>query len=284
MGKLVKPENRQIEGAWFKDRWKEGEENWEDVRVKQDHPEDVLAGLSRLRPAPKKGAPIPMELLDRESNIGRTVTLTGASEFEDVLNLESDNKKSRSVTIHTIQAQAFGIVGAGESLQGRIIWGAGGVQAVADFDWLTGITFSVVGSFIRLQVRSQAGLPAGASVKAGAFCGYGAIGSGRIVTPQLTVPFGVLITPGNGANIGIPVFAKDVYVARQLAGVIGAPPAMQVSQRPTLFVAQEVNPEQYALGVPMERPMPIAAGSPFLRVQNIGPANILASAIFHLSI
>ena len=284
MGKLIKPERRQIEGAWFKDRWKEGEENWEDVRAKQDHPEDVLDGLSRLRPAPNPRAPIPMELLDRESNIGRTVTLTGASDFQDILNLEADDKKSKMVTFHTIAAQEFGIVGAGDFLAGRVLWGAGGVQASAEFDWLIGTSFSLAGSFMRLQVRSTAALPAGATIKAGAFCGYGSNSGNRELAPQLSVPGGAVVAAGAGVNIAIPSFAKSVWVTRTIAGALGVPPAMRISQRPTLFVATEANPEQYAAGVPMERAMPIVSGNPFLRMTNLSVANCLFTAIFNLSI
>jgi hypothetical protein len=225
-----------------------------------------------------------MELLDREANVGRTVTLTGASEFQDVLNLESDNKVSRAVTFHTIQAQALGIVGAGSFLEGRIFWGAGGVQSVATFDWLFGTTFSVVGAFMRLQVRSTAALPGGTSVKAGAFAGYGDAGAGPRLNPQLTIPAGVVIAGAAGVNVAIPPFAKDVFVSRRLSGALGAPPAMRVSLRPTLFVATEDAVEQYALGVPMERPMPLQPGAPFARVTNLGAANMLASFIFGLSL
>ena len=282
MGKLVKPENRQIEGAWFKDRWKEGEENWEDVRVKQDHPEDVLAGLHRLRPAPKKNAPIPMELLGRQSNIGRSVTLLGASDFLDVLNLESDDQKSRAVTFHTVASQEFGIIGAAENIEGRIIWGAGGVQAVVDFDWLLGVTFSVVCSFARLQVRSTAAFPVGTSVKLGAFAGYGDLGAGSRQTLQQSIDIGN-INPAAFGAVQIPLYAKDVFIARAVDNAFLAPPAMRVFQmlpNNVIIIASE----QYALGVPMERPMPISRRAISLRIENISPAAFRAAAIFGLAI
>ena len=285
MGKLVKPENRQIEGAWFKDRWKEGEENWEDVRAKQDHPEEVLAGMHRLRPRPLPNAPVPMEMLDRHVNIGRSVTFTAASgtDFVDILNLEADDKRTRLITIHTVRGTLVGGEAGTENLQGRIEWGAGGVRAVLDFDWLFGTTLSMIASSVRVSVRTTQALGAGANVTAGAFAGYNGVGTER-TTPQLTVPTALVAAGAFTGGIAIPNFAKDITIARRQVAAFAVPPAFRVHLIPLAGAIAANATEQYAAGVPMERPMPLPPGVLFFTVENLSLVNAQYDAIFGLAI
>jgi len=97
------------------------------------------------------------------------------------------------------------------------------------------------------------------------------------------VPLGS-IGAGASLNVGIPEYAKDVHVSRRPSGAVGAPPAMQVHLRPTIFVANMIASEQYALGISMTRPMPIEPGAGAIQVNNLSGSNMLATAVFGLAI
>ena len=279
---MASREDSRIEAGWYQGRWKDEDRsgtNWEDARVKRDHPQEVLDGMVRLRPRPLPSAPIPMELLDKQSNIGRTVDITTAEGFLDVLNLEADDKKARSVTFHTVDAQRFGI--NREFLQGQLLWGSGGTQAQVIFDWLRGTTLSVVASFARLQVSAPESVNLAAPIRAGAFAGYGSLGAGSRVNPQLTVRMGLIVPAGTSTTL-LPAFAKDVFVGRTVFGAVTSPPPMRIHF--TDIGGATLTSELYPLGVSMERPMPIPSRAANFIVENISAANMSAEAIFGLSI
>ena len=221
--------------TWFRRKWQEDKtgENWEDFRVGEDNPDEVIQGLRSLSRAPSRLAPKKKgdsrKLLSYGNQVGRSVNLPtlvpGPGEPVAILDLTADDEEARAISLHFVSSLTIspttGQLENEPDITGVIEWGSGGVQATARFDWLRGTTLSIIGSFIRISAINN-GDPSGVltgDVRVGVFAGYNPIAGGmRGRQPQLTDGIVNLAAASSSSPIDVPRFATNVVVQRTGTG------------------------------------------------------------------
>jgi hypothetical protein len=208
--------------SWWKKRFKEKGDVRELYRSKVDEPLEVVRGIPAIS---RQVAGKVQGLLHTGTQQGRSVSVivppgtTGFGEEVTVLNLTGDDRDARSITIHTsLDNQRLTFGGASPSfrpsIQGRVQWGAAGVQSEALFDWMQGTTFNVAASWLRVSARALPSVGIGTPVETnvGVSAGYGVMPSSAINLPQLTQYLVFDADPVLNYQGEVPPFAHSVVV------------------------------------------------------------------------
>ena len=273
----------------LRDRWKEAlsrtKRHWEDKRVNRDDPEGVIAGLQPIRNVPHHEKLSNIELLNHGQR-GRSVVFPAnvlRQSALSILELYSDNKNSRVITVTLTMAPQPGAVPFVPGVNGLfdvtglIEWGAGGVQASAEIDWLQGTTFSLACSYLRISAFGGTQAPGVQPPVVGAFVGYETVNTNRGRTPQFTDIGGVAF-PATFVELR-PNFAQNVRVYRNAQPGASSTP-IRVEYLDQLFAVRYI--EDYGLGVNMQRPTDLSNDIRAIRIGATVPSILTAYSVWGL--
>lgn len=158
------------------------------------------------------------------SNVGRSISLGVTSapngQSAPILEARCSDERSRQLTITLVVSPIS--TSFDRDIVALVTWGAGGLQAPqAEIDFVNGAVFTVIGSFIRILARSDAGAIPVTQMQAGAFIGYEPRSAGSAVRgPQRTLKTGA-IGAGNSTTLTIPTYATSFsYIRNPLTTAI----------------------------------------------------------------
>jgi hypothetical protein len=171
-------------------------------------------------------------------------------------------------------------------------FGAGGVQSVAEIDWVNGLTFSVPASAVRISCRNEslADGPQQSVPGLGVFCSYNPAPS-RLI-PQRTfwsrdsLEVTDTIAAGAFCTWQVPEFAKDVIFERaNAAGARTIMPSFRITSiTRSDFGAVPGYIDNVATGVRMNPPLPVGNDTKWIRVINTDAMVLDGRLIFSLAL
>lgn len=261
-------------------KWDAALERFEDKRRKQLDPEGVIAG----RPGIARPGEDSRPLLGGSQQQGRSVLLESTEQLVTILNLSGDDNESKIVAIQLINVSAQESEGVQliTPVRGLIEWGAAGVQAVSEFDFIRGTLLTVGGSFVRVSARlAESGSP----VKVGALAALGAPFTGRGRLPQLSFRENAGTDIGSAAIFPVPPFAHEFQIMRNLRE---DPSDSEFKEAPVRVEVQRVPPNLYGFrldwGVPMDAPAPLPNSSRAVRIRSEAAIGVPVTIVFHLAL
>lgn len=220
-------------------------------------------------------------LLER-GNVGRSLELTlddaGISHPQTLLNLAGPSKDATVLTI-TLFTELPGARFPGPPAIATLKWGVGGVQSVAEVDFLHGVSLSLPASFVRVDARREPLSVPVARARVGAFASY--LPKTVNIIPQRT-----LQVPSSGSFplavastvvFNVPFYAGNLRVFRE--------------PRARIFIEflNALTVVEYMIDVPRDvdllEMMPMANNIRQIRIRNIGtPVIDRMSLIFGLAL